>query len=946
MKQTSKSGPGGSRPGDGSDVLRRFIEQAPATLAMFDTDMRYLAVSARWRRDYGLETVPLVGRSHYEVFPEIPERWKAVHQRCLEGDVEYHDEDLFVRSDGRHMWLRWEVQPWHTAAGFVGGLIIYSEDITHRLETESALHVSEERLRFALNASGAGTWRWDARTGDSTWDERFHALYGFPRGASPSFDAWKERLHDADRARVLALIDGVVRLGHDDWDIEFRSVHPDGRIVWHHGKGRAERDSHGNLIGLIGIDLDISARRPIAPTRSVADASQDDVTLPARVLAEASAQGIVTVDADGRILTANEAIEAMFGWSTAELIGQPIEVLVPAAARGVHAQHRAAYASAPRSRPMGLGLDLTGQRKDGAPFPVDISLNHIVTAHGLRTVAFVTDITVRKRVETTLRLHARLESLRADLSAVLSRPDPLRAVLQSAAEALVAHLGTAFFRIWTLNDATGVLELEASAGMYTHLDGSHARVPLGHLKIGRIAARRTPHLSNDTLSDPEISDREWARREGMLSFAGYPLLVENRVVGVMATFAKQPLSALVLQDLGAIASAVAQCVERKRAESALKASEERLRLMIDNAQHGLWEWDISTGAEQLDERWYRILGYRPGEVLPTYQMWERTIHPDDKAPVLALLQQHLDGQTSLFDVDYRARTKTGEWVWVNTRGRVNEREPDGRPRRMMGTIHDITARKLAEAEQQRLTAHLQRVHKLESLNVLAGGVAHDFNNLLMGILGNVTLALDDLAPDSLTSARLRSIERSAKRAADLARQMLAYTGKTPVVPSRFRLDELVGALRPVLERTAPAHADVGFELESALVSGDPVQVRQAVMNLFANAAEALTSRGGTIRVRTGARHVSADELRSPLLSVAPEGGRYAFVEIQDSGTGIDAQDLPRIFDPFFTTKFVGRGLGLAEALGTVQAHSGTITVRSAPGTGSTFCVFLPEAPGR
>ena len=183
----------------------------------------------------------------------------------------------------------------------------------------------------------------------------------------------------------------------------------------------------------------------------------------------------------------------------------------------------------------------------------------------------------RRRAQTALLERARLAELTSDVGIALTRGAGLRETLQLCVEALVRHLDVAFARIWTLDEGTGILELQASAGMYTHIDGPHSRVPLGEYKIGVIALERRPHLTNQVVGDPQVHDQEWARREGMVAFAGYPLVVQERVLGVMAMFARHALSEFVPKALASVASAVAVGVERKRAEEALRQSEERLR---------------------------------------------------------------------------------------------------------------------------------------------------------------------------------------------------------------------------------------------------------------------------------------------------------------------------------------------------------------------------------
>ena len=186
-------------------------------------------------------------------------------------------------------------------------------------------------------------------------------------------------------------------------------------------------------------------------------------------------------------------------------------------------------------------------------------------------------------LQVSLHERERLATLYGDVGLALTRSGSLREVLQSCAEAVVRNLDAAFARIWILNPQTNVLELEASAGLYTHLDGPHSRVPVGEYKIGLIAAERRPHLTNSVVGDPRVSDQEWARREGMAAFAGYPLVVEDRTVGVLAMFARQKLSPILLQSLETVAYGTALLIKQKRDEEALRASEKRKTAILETA---------------------------------------------------------------------------------------------------------------------------------------------------------------------------------------------------------------------------------------------------------------------------------------------------------------------------------------------------------------------------
>jgi PAS domain S-box-containing protein len=262
---------------------------------------------------------------------------------------------------------------------------------------------------------------------------------------------------------------------------------------------------------------------------------------------------------------------------------------------------------------------------------------------------------------------------------------------------------------------------------------------------------------------------------------------------------------------------------------------------------------------------------------------------------------------------------------------------------VLAAIIDITERKQSERQQADLNRKLLETQKLESLGVLAGGIAHDFNNLLTGILGNASLARMDLSETSPLLPNLDQIEQSAHRAADLCRQMLAYSGKGRFVVQQLDLNQLVDGTTRLLGITISKKCILRFNLAASLpaITADATQIRQIIMNLVINASEAIGLRSGVIAITTGVVRVDQDYLATLLHSEALTTGDYVFLEISDNGAGMDAATLEKIFDPFFTTKFTGRGLGLAAVLGIIRGHKGSLKVYSEPGRGSTFKILLP-----
>ncbi len=271
---------------------------------------------------------------------------------------------------------------------------------------------------------------------------------------------------------------------------------------------------------------------------------------------------------------------------------------------------------------------------------------------------------------------------------------------------------------------------------------------------------------------------------------------------------------------------------------------------------------------------------------------------------------------------------------------------------------EIEERERMEQEKLALERQILHAQKLESLGVLAGGIAHDFNNLLMAILGNADLALDELSPMSPARGKLLEIEKASKRAAELAKQMLAYSGKGRFVVEPIDLGELLEEMVHLLKVSICKKASLRLDLSSDLppFEGDATQLRQVIMNLITNASEALEGESGTIALSTGKMFCDAAYIEETLAALGggpditlPEGD-YVFIEVADTGCGMDKQTLERIFDPFFSTKFTGRGLGMSAVLGIIRGHDGLLKIYSEVGKGTTFKALFPTSqqaqPGR
>ena len=379
---------------------------------------------------------------------------------------------------------------------------------------------------------------------------------------------------------------------------------------------------------------------------------------------------------------------------------------------------------------------------------------------------------------------------------------------------------------------------------------------------------------------------------------------------------------------------------RDLAERALLASESRYRSVIETSGTVL----IGVGADGAIFEWNpeaeRVYGYSRSDVLGN-DFYETVVPEGNRSDARAALDEVLAGRPRR-GVEYAIRSRDGtEYVLIWNVARLLG--VHGEALGVIASGQDITDLRRLDAERRALEAKVQHAQKLESLGVLAGGIAHDFNNLLVGILGNASLALMDIEADSPLREIIADIETTALRAADLTKQMLAYSGKGRFIVHAVDLNVLVREMAQLLQTVISKRAALRFEVAADLwpVEADATQLRQIVMNLITNASDAIGGDDGTITLRTGVRSASRDYLTSSYVDDALPDGTYAFIEVEDTGCGMDAETQGRIFDPFFSTKFTGRGLGLAATLGIVRGHRGTIKVASAPMRGTTFTVLLP-----
>jgi PAS domain S-box-containing protein len=421
---------------------------------------------------------------------------------------------------------------------------------------------------------------------------------------------------------------------------------------------------------------------------------------------------------------------------------------------------------------------------------------------------------------------------------------------------------------------------------------------------------------------------------------------------------------------------VRDVTERTRAEEALRESEANYRAFFQNAAMGTMQIGMDKRFLQVNDRFCQMTGYSREELL---QMTPVDVtHPDDREAESDHWLAYTTGRNEVYNTEKRYVTKNGRVIWAQATGALI-RDADGKPLRTAGVIHDITDRKRAEEELQKIRdglevrvqertrelgeayeklveetarkeaaeAQLRQAQKMEAVGTLAGGIAHDFNNMLAVILGNAELALDELNDGEGARGNIEEIIATSKRARALTRQILTFSKRTERERDPLRLKPLLEETYKMLRDIIPTtiRMELAVRTESDTILGDPVQVQQILINLATNAAYAMRTKGGLITFSLTDVTLT-QEGQIPGAELPP--GTYVKLSVQDTGTGMPEKVRSRVFEPFFTTKGPdkGTGMGLAVVYGIVKNHDGDITVESTPGEGSTFDVFLPLSEGK
>jgi PAS domain S-box-containing protein len=458
---------------------------------------------------------------------------------------------------------------------------------------------------------------------------------------------------------------------------------------------------------------------------------------------------------------------------------------------------------------------------------------------------------------------------------------------------------------------------------------------------GTACFRRERVVVPDIAQDPLwASYTNIAARFGLRACWSEPIFSrDGSVLGSFAMYYEEPRSpaASELESISIAARLAAIAIDRARADAALRRNEERLSLALSASNIGTWDWDIATDRVEWSAGVEPLFGLPPGTFERNFTSYLSLILLDDQGRVRAAIDAVLFGEADDYAVEHRVTWPDGSTRFLEGKGRMY-RAPDGSPKRMTGTVSDISERKHSEAALRESEELLRQSQKMEAIGRLAGGVAHDFNNLLTAIGGYCSLALLDFPADDPRREYLEEIQRAGERGASLTKQLLASGRKQVLSPRLLDLNALVDDLTSLLRRVIGEDVELEWLRGSApaVILADAGQVEQIIMNLAVNARDAMPH-GGSLSIASS--NVQVD-LGAPASRSAP----YVLLTVSDTGLGMDEETMARMFEPFFTTKDLGKGtgLGLSTVYGIVEQLSGFIRAKSALGQGTVFEVYFPE----
>ena len=600
---------------ESQQLLQLVMDNIPQAIFWKDRNSVFLGCNRNLARDANLASpADIIGKTDYD-FPWTPEEVEFFRE-CDRGVMESGEPQLGIiepqqRADGKQYWLETNKIPLRNAQGEVIGILGTYEDITIRKQAEEKLQQLNEELETRVGERTQEleilinelkqqiTERLAAEEKLRRSEERLKRLaenipsmlcefclepdgeMSFPyvsSGAKDVYEIEPEALkEDADLAFNCVNLEDLpsmkASISHSaqtlsNWVHEWRIITATGKRKWLKGESRPQLQGDGRIVWY-GYVSDISDRK------------KTEVELAKlSLVASKTDNAVIITDADGLVEWVNDGFSKITGYSLEEVQGTKPGSLLQGAL--TNPQTIKNIREAIRAQQSFQG-EILNYHKNGNPYWLYLQINPIFDGQGnlVQFIAIESEITEQKQAQAALAEQLRLSEFRADVDSALTKGEDIQAMAQFCTEAMVTHLDAAFARIWSLNQAENTLELQASSGLYTHIDGEHRCIPVGKFKIGLIAQEKSPHFTNTVLEDSRIGDSQWAQQEKMVAFAGYPLMDNGKVWGVIAMFSRQPLDESILRALESASHEITLGIKRYQAETQLR---ERTQQLEDTLQ--------------------------------------------------------------------------------------------------------------------------------------------------------------------------------------------------------------------------------------------------------------------------------------------------------------------------------------------------------------------------
>ncbi|MBY5311022.1 PAS domain S-box protein [Aphanizomenon flos-aquae CCAP 1446/1C] len=898
--------------------LELFAKYAPAGIAMFDRKMCYVIASQRWVDDYQIESIAaIIGKSHYEIFPEIPDRWRQIHQRCFAGAVEKCEEDLFVRADGLNQWLRWEVRPWYNSNNEICGIIIFSEDITERKQLEQSLKVSEERLRLTLDLTGIGSRDWNLQTHECLWNENLCRIWGLELGkVLPNHTIWLEQIHPDDVEQVEQQLHKALQT-QTAYQTEYRIYRKnDGSLDWVMEKANFLYDETGKPVRMLSILLVITERKRVEielqqlnmqleqrVAERTAKIAQTNNQLQIELLqreklerelrnreqlldgffnaASQANVGLSILDTNLRFLKINQKLADINGYPVETHLGKSVMELIPEIATKILPLLQTILdtkqpicnweiSSPVPSQPAAIGYWLLSY------FPI---LGEIGNSIAIGSI--IIEITERKRLE-------------------IER------------EKLVSIIDTTSDMIATVAFDTQKAEYINKAGR--RLLGLADDAPFSNIGIADLHPQWALEIVQNQGIPFAVRNGVWMGETAFLNHEGREIPISQ--VLIAHTFGSN-----YTQYISTIARDI---TKPKQIEATLQESNRRWKSLLENVQLIVIGLDANANVDYANPFFLQLTGYTQSEVLG--KNWFNNFLPQSQQNLVEICFQEVIEKNFHPHYQNQILSKSGEELmiaWSNT----VLRDPKGSA---IGTIsigEDITER-----------------YKLERMKAeFVSVVSHELRTPLTSMQAALSLLyekiIDPSSPEGEVTIEIATegVDRLVRLVNDILDLERLESGKINLEKRLYNTTDLINtAIDQMQEMANQAGITLNFTALSLQIFADPDRLLQVLINLLSNAIKFSHPDSNV--------WLTVEAVSSPLL---PCSILYVLFKVKDHGRGIPSHSLESIFERFHQVDASdsrskgGTGLGLAICRNIVQQHGGTIWVESVLGEGSTFYVTLP-----